>query len=38
MVQQLYVLSKLGKTEDAEKLISEITLDQYEKSFLDISC
>jgi len=29
MVQQLYVLSKLGKTEEAERLASDIELQEY---------
>ena len=29
-VQQLYVLSKLGKTEEAERLASDISLQEYE--------
>jgi signal recognition particle subunit SRP72 len=28
-VQQLYVLSKLGKVDQAEKLVSEISVSEY---------
>ena len=31
-VQQLYVVSKLGKIEEAETLASSIVLEEYEKS------
>ena len=32
-VQQLYLLSKLGKTEDADKLASDMSLQEYGDSF-----
>lgn len=32
-VQQLYLLSKLGKTEEADKLASDISLQEYGDSF-----
>lgn len=31
-VQQLYVLSKLGKGEEAEKLASDISVEEYSPS------
>ena len=37
-VQQLYVLTGLGKTEEAEKIASELALDEYRQLLLTKLC